>query len=289
MKKEIDFSIIIPTRNRKEYLKEAIESILNQEEKNIQIIVIDDNSNDGTEKMIEEYYSENDKILYIKNSKSLFAHNSRKKGYNYAIGKYIIFMDDDDFYIDKSFFKKALIIFKDNKDVNTVIGSTIAYEDGSFNKIVNLKINGIVSNDEYLNNFGEKYQKPMSTLSAIFRKSALDNINLKESKMINDTCIYLYGILYGDIYIINKPVAAYRIHENNISKKRFQLNFIKKCLDEKRKIYKIAKSEEKLYEHKKWYYSQISPTIYYFISSSNKSIIVIIMILMWICFYGKRN
>lgn len=289
MKEEINFSIIIPTRNRKEYLKEAIESILNQEEKNVQIIVIDDNSNDGTEKMVEEYCNENDKILYIKNSKNLFAHNSRKRGYNYATGRYIIFMDDDDFYIDKSFLKKALLIFKDNKNVNTVIGSTITYENGFFNKTVNLKIDGIVNNSEYLNNFGEKYPKPMSTLSAIFRKSTLDDINLKESKMINDTCIYLYGILHGDIYIINKPVAAYRIHENNISKRKFEISFIKKCLDEKRKIYKIAKREKKLYENKKWYYSQISPTIYYFINSSNKNIIIIIMSFIWICFCGKRN
>lgn len=288
MKNRAILSIIIPTKNREKYLKQAIDSILDQDEKNIEIIIIDDNSTDNTKKIVQDYNKRYEKIIYLKNDKNLFANESRKKGYDYATGKYIIFMDDDDFYIDNTFFSQSISLLEKNNNINTVIGSTITFENNKFLRMTDLQFDGFVKNNQYLNDFGKKYPKPLSTLTAIFRKESLDEVGLSKCEMINDTCIYLYGILEGDIYVINKPVAAYRIHQDNISKKKFSPDFVKKCLKEKRKIYKIAKKDNKLINSKEWYFNQMLPTLYYFIYSSNKDFYTIVTIFLWMLLYGNE-
>lgn len=284
----VDFSIIIPTRNRKDFLKEAIDSIVRQQNITYEIIVVDDASTDSTPQYIQEL-QENQNVRYIRNEKSLFAHNSRREGYKFASGTFIVFMDDDDFYIDEFFFSKVKSVFADDKRIGAVLGATTVYEDdtGLFGNKTDLNAIGCINQKEYFNNFGVKYTKPLSTLTAVFRKDNLDMLALGQSKMINDTCIYLYGLLGGDVFIINSPVAAYRVHGNNISKRKFALDFIKDCLDEKRKIYYMAMEREILYNPSKWYYKQLRSSIYYFLYTSGIDIKITFFIAMWLLRYGK--
>lgn len=92
-------SIIIPTYNSAIYLNRCIKSILNQTYKNIEIIIVDDGSNDETENFVKENYYDLKNVKYIKQ------HNSgvsvaRNKGIKIANGKFIFFIDADD-TIDK--------------------------------------------------------------------------------------------------------------------------------------------------------------------------------------------
>ena len=94
-------SVIIPTFNRFKYLLNTIESVKNQTYKNIEIIVVNDNS---TQKEYYEYNWENVKIIHLaQNSKSIFGFAcpggyQRNFGFNKANGKYIAFVDDDDIW-----------------------------------------------------------------------------------------------------------------------------------------------------------------------------------------------
>jgi glycosyltransferase involved in cell wall biosynthesis len=90
-------SAIITTHNRKALLKRAIESVLSQIYKDIECIVIDDASNDGTTDYISEYITEN-RIIYhrISEDESTGGNHARNVGISMARGKYIAFLDDDD-------------------------------------------------------------------------------------------------------------------------------------------------------------------------------------------------
>ena len=99
-------SIVIPTYNRFNFLKEAIESIKKQNFKDFEIIIIDDNSTDDTATIIDMY--KNLRIKYIKNKKNMGPGYNRKIGISSCDGEYIIFMDDDDYYIDNDFFYKVI-------------------------------------------------------------------------------------------------------------------------------------------------------------------------------------
>lgn len=93
-KKEPLVSVIIPTYNRSDWLKEAINSVLEQTYKNYEILVIDDGSE---EKISDLDILKNDKIRYFYNSNHGVAY-SRNYGIKKAIGKYVAFLDSDDFW-----------------------------------------------------------------------------------------------------------------------------------------------------------------------------------------------
>lgn len=100
-----DISIIIPTYNVENLINEALNSIANQTFKgSIEIIVIDDCSTDGTIKMVEEFQRNFDafSIKLLIQEKNMRQGTARNKGVNFANGKYIFFLDGDDFLNKKT-------------------------------------------------------------------------------------------------------------------------------------------------------------------------------------------
>ena len=90
-------SVIIPSYNGAKYIKDAIDSVLSQNV-SLEIIFINDFSNDNTDEIMEEYTKKYDNIVYLKNKKSLGVSKTRNKGVALAKGKYIAFLDVDDFW-----------------------------------------------------------------------------------------------------------------------------------------------------------------------------------------------
>jgi len=97
----ISFSIIIPHFNSFELLKQLINSIPNS--KNIEIIVVDDNSTSGDYIEEQNYYSHRKNILFLSNKYKKGAGGSRNTGLDSAKGKWIIFADSDDFFLENAF------------------------------------------------------------------------------------------------------------------------------------------------------------------------------------------
>ena len=91
-------SIYIPTHNRCELLKRAIDSVLKQTYKNIEILVCDDGSTDGTEDFVKTLCVEHKNIIYLKNRTPMGACAARNLGIKAANGEYITGLDDDDFF-----------------------------------------------------------------------------------------------------------------------------------------------------------------------------------------------
>ena len=87
------FSIIIPTYNRSHLIKRAIDSVLSQDFRNYELIVVDDGSTDDTHAVIEENYGQKIKYTYQENKGVCAARNH---GAKLARGKFLIFLDSDD-------------------------------------------------------------------------------------------------------------------------------------------------------------------------------------------------
>ena len=105
-------SVIIPTYRRYELLKEAVCSVLTQTYQDIEIIVVDDCSGDNTSQIA----AFSPKIKYLCNDRNSGPGYSRRRGLLLSQGEYIVFLDDDDYYTDFSFYTNATKILKDEPE-----------------------------------------------------------------------------------------------------------------------------------------------------------------------------
>ena len=89
-------SVIVPLYNKKEYLKLAVDSILNQTLADIEVLIIDDCSTDGSLELCRELYGHDERVRIIQQPHNMGPGAARNRGINEARGKYIVFVDGDD-------------------------------------------------------------------------------------------------------------------------------------------------------------------------------------------------
>ena len=94
-------SVVMPVYNVEEYLEQAIESLLNQSMKHIEIIAVDDGSTDRSLDILKRYESL-DKRVKVFSQKNQYAGVARNLGLSKAKGEYVIFLDSDDFFENNS-------------------------------------------------------------------------------------------------------------------------------------------------------------------------------------------
>lgn len=107
-------TILMPVYNGETYLKESIESILNQSFTNFDFLIIDDGSTDQTENIINSY--NDNRIKYLKNDSNLGIVKTLNKGLSYIKTKYIVRMDSDDVCFPDRL-KKEISYMEKNQDV----------------------------------------------------------------------------------------------------------------------------------------------------------------------------
>ena len=90
-------SLIVPVHNVEEYVAECLESILDQEFDDIEVIVVDDASPDGSARVIQDCIKGNDKVTFIRLEQNVGLGLARNEGLKVATGKYVMFVDSDDF------------------------------------------------------------------------------------------------------------------------------------------------------------------------------------------------
>jgi len=136
-------SIIIPVYNAKEYLRRCLDSILRQNYTNIEVLLIDDGSSDGSEAICDEY-ALLDKRIKVIHQKNTGVSAARNVGLDLAKGDYISFVDSDD-WIENDLLETLLNISK---------------ESGSYIVVSNYTRNNKTSNktnkDSYTNIIGDE-------------------------------------------------------------------------------------------------------------------------------------
>ena len=90
-------SVIVPVYNTESYLNQCVESLIHQTLENVEFIFVDDGSTDGSVDILKQY-QEKDSRIKILQQKNLYAGVARNHGLEQATGKYIIFLDSDDFF-----------------------------------------------------------------------------------------------------------------------------------------------------------------------------------------------
>lgn len=141
---DITFSIILPVYNKEEFVAQAIESVLNQEYKNLELIVINDGSTDNSLYICEGYKHQDARVTII-NQENSGLSKSRNVGIEKSNGKYIIFLDADD-YLEKNCLSTFINYEEEIEDIFICSFKRIFPNGNSriFNRFKNLypKVNG---------------------------------------------------------------------------------------------------------------------------------------------------
>lgn len=137
MSEEIKVSVIVPVYNVKKYLAKCLDSIIAQTLKDIEIICVNDGSTDGSDKVLEEYKKKDARIQVV-NRKNGGLSAARNTGMPYAKGKYIGFVDSDDYieptmyelmYYNAEHFQSQLVICAAHKIDDT---TGIVFDDDPY-------------------------------------------------------------------------------------------------------------------------------------------------------------
>lgn len=137
-------SVIIPTYGRADLLGKAIESVLNQTYKELEIIIVDDNPPDSehrekTNSIVESYLQLGTRVLYLPLEKNMGGALARNEGVNKSSGEYITFLDDDDYYFPSKIERQVSVLEK-GFDICTC--SMIALDEGRSADYIRTKPSG---------------------------------------------------------------------------------------------------------------------------------------------------
>lgn len=200
-----DISIVVPIYNSEKYIKKCIDSLINQTYKNIEIILVNDGSNDNTEKIIKDYKDK--RIKYFKNKNHGIGY-SRNFGIKKATSKYIMFVDSDD-YLELDACSKVMENIKDN-DILVF----------NFNKIINKSIEKIKINEFKASSLKENpnllLDINLSPWNKVYKRDMLikNNIKFEEQLKYEDATFVSYSldraskITYMDEYLYNYVIHS---------------------------------------------------------------------------------
>lgn len=110
-------SVIIPVYNVEKYLRQCLDSVINQTYRNLEIICINDCTTDSSDKILEEYAKKDPRIIIKKNPQNLGLGLSRNEGIKIANGEYIHCLDSDD-WLDEQAYETVLKYFE--KDIDAI-------------------------------------------------------------------------------------------------------------------------------------------------------------------------
>jgi len=225
----VKISVIIPVYNKARYIEKTINSILNQTYTNFELIIVDDGSTDGSEKICDEYSKKDSriKVIHIKNGG---VSNARNIGLSIAKGMYIQFIDSDD-YIDKNMFEDLSIIMdKHNPDI-VMSGITKVNHQNDIIKEILPELKGMKTRLEMLENFAEEQHTTGifgCVSNKLIKRSVIieNNIRFDENiKLAEDLDFYLNLYNYIDsIYFCDKSFYYYIQNTENSSTSEFRIN-----------------------------------------------------------------
>ena len=117
-------SVIIPTYNRIDRLKETFPLLMKERSNEIEFIVLDNSSGDGTEDYIKSFINIDSRIRYIKNQTNIGANRSIYRGYLESKSNWICFIPDDDF-IEKGFLTELTEVIGKNQDCGVIFNANV--------------------------------------------------------------------------------------------------------------------------------------------------------------------
>lgn len=208
-------SIILPVYNSAKYLEATLQSIFGQVYRNFELIIIDDNSQDGSIAIIDKIKDERVKV--IKHKENVGVSKTRNEGIDNAVGEYILFMDHDDLLPGDRLLKH--VMYLDNNDEIGAVGGKIMNIDSS-GEIVGVYREEIES-DPKVNRAILHTENPYINGSVTYRSEVIHKNEIRfwhNAYGLEDYVFLLAVSKVAEISCIEDVTLYYRRHESNAEK-----------------------------------------------------------------------
>lgn len=224
-------SVIIPNYNHRQFLEQRIQTVLEQSYQNLEVIILDDASNDGSVQIISKY-KDHPKVaqVLINNSNSGSVFKQWIKGIEASTGDYIWIAESDDF-ASTDFLKETVDVLNANENQGMVFTDSIKVNaqneqqglvSESKVKLKNRPASPLIINKENCVYYLLESLIVVNASSVLFKKSILDRFidktKLAKFQNLGDVFTYLSIALHSDIYFLAKPLNFMRLHETNTTK-----------------------------------------------------------------------
>lgn len=236
-------SVIMPTYNRAKYIKDAVESVLNQTYGDLKLIIVDDGSTDNTEQIITPYLSDS-RVCYIKQPNS-GSSAARNYGLSMTEGNFVAFIDSDDIWSrDKLAIQINILMALPEVDLvcsdfSAVTGADIMERshirsyfkvlneynlqyNNIFDHILEQPIDGLAQNEKVY--WGNIYNTMLFgniilTSTCLCRSAIFDSIGVFDTKYrtLEDYDLYLRISKVFRIALVTQPLIQYRYSNNQLS------------------------------------------------------------------------
>lgn len=214
-------SVVIPVYNVAQYLPQCLDSLIGQDLKNIEIICVNDGSKDDSLSILQRYAQKDTRIKIIDKANS-GAGDSRNMGFTATKGKYVIFLDADDFF-DKRMLSLAFARIKET-DADMVVFRYYLYdnrtgkakeEDYAWMQVRDIKKETFAKKDVPERIFNICANAPFVKL---YKREFIAKHQLKfdNLKSCNDVAFSLSSLYHASkIALLDKPLVYYRINTNS--------------------------------------------------------------------------
>lgn len=229
-------SIIIPVYNVEKYLRDALDSVVNQTYTNLEIVIVNDGSTDNSLDICNEY-AKNDRRIIVISIQNSGAAVARNRGLDCATGEFIVFVDSDDYCPLNSI--ESLYDSYKNEQVDLVIGNSLTIQDNVQKSDISRKndrVREVISGVEMIRRLLIGASAPWARL---YKKSLWEGLRFPEGVINEDEPILIQ--VYSrcnKILMLEEVVYYYRKRENSVTSSQFGI----KKLD----MYYNAVNNEKL-------------------------------------------
>ena len=219
-------SVIVPVCNSEQELRDCLDSLVEQTEKDIEIIVIDDASTDNSPEIEAEYQKKYPNVKVYRNERNLGQSETRNRGIELAEGDYIAFLDSDD-YVNPGMYEELYQAAVDN-NMPELIVTGLSFVKGNEYRKKDLTFIGKQSTTiiHPMDNPDQVFFESPSLCNKLFRKDTVKNYKFLDVSAWEDIA-FSYSRFMEANTVISKPTANYfyrRDVSNGVSAKNFKEN-----------------------------------------------------------------
>ena len=223
-------SIILPLYNCEKYVRHTLESVLNQDYKNWELIVINDASTDNSRQVVSKYAEKDSRIKLYDCATNQGVAAARNSALKYATGKYIAFIDADDLWAKNKLSSQIFFMKKHNAGLSH---TSFAYltQDGY------IRERGLINVDECIDIKRYMCTSQICMSSVMIDRDKIKYIHFPEDReLCEDARLWMKYLREGEkFYGLDKILLLYRVRPNQLSRHKPQMAWLafKRYMSEK--------------------------------------------------------